>query len=167
MENEFQQNERQTLTQPASDVFYVIKVINNNTGVRGYVIDKPKGIMLVTGGVVSDLTQFKEPGDAQMFIRQRKIERSGIRAYVRSNQDLMKEAKENNMPGISALQQTSFFLENDKGEKLCFDAGKDAYHFDKVDVGYCLWKTEDALKLFIAEMKLPGELKIKPLEPKR
>ncbi len=129
------------------DTFYVIKLINNNTGVRGYVIDTPKGIMISTEGIVSDITQFKTYQDAQAFMREKKLERGGVKAYIRDNGDLMKEMSETK--GISPMKTDMFYLENMAMEKLFYDAKQEGYYFDKRDVGYCVWQTEEQLLEFV------------------
>ncbi len=150
------------------DAFYVIKLINNNTGVRGYVIDTPKGIMISTGGIVSDVTQFKTYQDAQLFIRGRKLERSGIKAYIRDNGDLMKDMGETG--GASPMQSDMFYLENMAGEKCFYDAKLEGYYFDKQDVGYCVWQTEEQLLEFVdsyaGKFEETGKLFVKKLEKK-
>ncbi len=147
------------------DTFYVIKLINNNTGVRGYVIDTPEGIMISTNGIVSDITQFKTYQDAQAFMRERKLERGGIKAYIRDNGDLMKEMGE--IKGISTMQTDMFYLENLAGEKCFYDAKEEAYYFDKQDVGYCVWRTEDEMYAFKEQMGLGDTFEIKKLESKK
>ncbi len=70
--------------------FYVIKLINRDNE-RGYLIDTPKGIIISKGGITADITQFPTFQDAQQFIRDRKVERRGVKAYIRDNYDLMKD----------------------------------------------------------------------------
>lgn len=84
--------------------FYVIKLINHN-GERGYLIDSPDGIKIVTGGVHTDITQFETEKAASCFIREKKIERRGVKAYIRSNTDMINDAQIVENHGISRFEQ--------------------------------------------------------------
>ena len=79
--------------------FYCIKLISKD-GKRGWLIDRPDGIQIYTGGVTSDITQFETEQDAYKFIRERKLERKGVKAYVRTNQELLDESTKEGVAGI-------------------------------------------------------------------
>ena len=141
------------------DKFYVIKIINRG-GQRGYLVDSPKGIM-IADGITGEITQFKTSEEAQKFIRDRKIERGGIKAYIRDNDDLMKEEAKS----LTTLSVDAFYIENEDGEKVFFDGKHQGYYFDKSDVGYCLWKTEEDAKTVIVHFKFTDS-SVKKLYPK-
>ncbi len=147
------------------DTFYVIKVINNNTGVRGYIIDTPKGITVSAGGINGNVTQFKTYQDAQAFIRERKLESGGVKAYIRDNSDIMKEVGE--LKGLSTLKTDAYYLEDKDGNKCFYDAKEEGYYFDKQDVGYCFWRTENEMQGFKEAMGLDDTFVIKKIESKK
>ena len=131
------------------DIFWVIKVINKD-GTRGYIMDTPKGLMIITNGIAADVTQFKTYQDAQQFIRDRKIERRGVKAYIRDSNDLIKDE----VVGISSQNTSIYHLENHKEEKCFYDSAKEVYFFKTMgDVGYPVWNDEKAIRLFVKEMK--------------
>lgn len=141
------------------DKFYVIKLIQPDRK-RGYVIDSPKGILISTSGLHPDVTQFPTYSDAYHFIRENKLERKGVKAYIRDNNDLIEEEKSSITPATSNM----FYLENDKGEKAFYDAKHEGYYFQNRDAGYCFWDDEEQLKLFLQDMQFPNNVKIKRLE---
>ena len=98
--------------------FFVIKVINNRTGERGYVIDTKDGIMIALNFHVNT-TQFESKKDAYKFIKEKKLERGGVTTLIMSNQDLMNDKSINNM---KPMNRDMFHIENKEGEKLFFDS---------------------------------------------
>ncbi len=127
------------------DKFYVIKLINRDGG-RGYVIDTPDGIM-ISGVFHITTTQFPTAKEAEDFIRTRKLERQGTKAYVRSNDDIVLINSVVDQ-GLSKLEE-AYCVENESGEKVFYDAKLGHYFFDKKDVGYCCWYTEEQAQNFI------------------
>lgn len=133
------------------DEFWVIKVINKD-GTRGYLMDTPNGLHVITdSGVLGDITQFATYQDAQKFIRERKVERKGVRAYIRDNNDLMKD-EFTSMVAILP-EKPVYYLENHKGEKLYYEAPKELYYFKNVDVGYPCWYNEKEVREFVKHYK--------------
>lgn len=133
--------------------FYVIKLINQN-GERGYLIDSPDGIKIVNGGVHTDITQFETEKDASSFIRERKIERGGVKAYVRSNADMIKDAQIVETQGISRFEQTLYCIENQDGWKLFYDSKIEGYYFKNVEAGFPVWKSEEEIMKFCSAADL-------------
>ncbi len=131
------------------DTFYCIKLIGSN-GNRGYVMDTPKGINLIVDGLIADITQFKTYQDAQQFIRDRKLERGGTKAYIRDNHDLIKEFNKD----LVKMDKDVFYIEDVLGYKLCFDSAKDAYFLDKRETGFCVWEAEEQCTQFINAYEL-------------
>lgn len=121
--------------------FFVIKLIKPN-GERGYLVESPNGILISVGAVTSDIKQFSTSNEAEQYIRKNKLERQGVRALIRTNQDIIKDA------GTKVLEHDVFYLENERGEKLFYDSGQQGYYFDNRDAGYCCWKTRDDLLKF-------------------
>ena len=117
--------------------FYCIKLINKHTGSRGYVIDSPKGIA-VSEKFISDCIRFPTYQEAQAFMRENKLERKGITAYIRDNQDVMKEGESAGLKMVKADQEL-YAIENEIGQKLFFDTKEDAYYFSDEEVGFCCW----------------------------
>lgn len=133
--------------------FYVIKCVNSE-GEVGWLVDHKEGIQLVVGGFHSDITQFKTYQKAQIFLLHNKIERNGTRAYIVSNEQLMKEMGTGNIPGVMIGTSEMCYIENERGEKLFFDPKQQAYHFEADDVGYCCWKTKEDAEKFIEAYEL-------------
>lgn len=135
--------------------FYCIKLIRND-GTRGWLINSPNGIEIAIGGVTTGITQFETEQDALKFIRDQKIERKGIKAFVRTNQELIQESIDSGIEGISAVpaDKPIYHLENHKGEKLFYDSKMDAYYFKEMgNVGSCAFDNEAQARLFVKECK--------------
>lgn len=131
------------------DRFYVIKVINKDN-TRGYVMDTPKGIIIIKNGIDAGVTMFQTYQDAQQFIRDRKIERKGVRAYIRDNDDLMKDEKVN----FVTADKPIYSIENHKGERLVYESARNVYFFKKCgEVGFCIWYEEDEVRKFVDHYK--------------
>ena len=142
--------------------FFVIKVINNRTGERGYVMDTPKGIMIAMEFHINT-TQFETEKEARQFIKEKKLERGGMTAHIRRNQDIMVEEKGSN---LKPLDKNLFYIENELGEKLFYDAKEEGYYFKRGDAGYPCWYSEEDTKKFIEAYKLDDAI-IKILENKK
>lgn len=134
------------------DVFYVIKVINKDSS-RGYIMETPKGIELTYEGELLGIRQFLTYQDAQQFIRDNKIERHGAKAYIRDNNDLMKD----NIKGVSSPKQDIWAIIDSDGKYLFFDTKKEEYYFDKREVGQCCWYSEKQCLDFIKAYELTGK----------
>lgn len=135
--------------------FYYIKLIRSD-GTRGWLIDRPTGIEVCVGGVTSDITQFETEQDAYKFIRERKLERGGVKAYVRTNQELLDESIKSGVAGVSAvpLDKPTYHLENQKGEKCFYDSAKEVYFFKQIgSFGFPVWYDEESIRRFAKEMK--------------
>jgi hypothetical protein len=135
--------------------FYCIKLIRSSDGVRGWLVDRPTGIEIAVGGVISDITQFETEQDALKFIRDKKIEKGGIKAYVRTNQELMDESIASGEKGISSMPKDKplYYLENHLGEKLFYDSKMEAYYFKKVDMSYPVWDNEEEIRASVKKAK--------------
>ena len=146
------------------DKFFIIKLITGDNR-RGYVIDGAEGIMISVDALVSDVKRFNTEKAARIFIKDRKLERQGTRAFIRSNKDLMTE----NESGVKPLVGDVYYFETESGEKICYDP-KTEYYLDKVDVGYCCWtdmaEMEKNREIFSEHFGLTEKLLIKTIEKK-
>ena len=134
---------------------YCIKLIYKD-GTRGWLIDRPTGIEICVGGVMSDITLFETEQDANKFIRERKLERSGVKAYVRTNQELLDEVSKDGSAGMSSvpLDKPIYHLENQKGEKCFYDSTKEVYFFKTMgEFGFPVWYDEESIRRFAKDMK--------------
>ena len=133
--------------------FYCIKLINVN-GVRGWLYDSKDGIQIITGGMHANITQFSTQKEAERFIRDRKLERQGTKAYVRTNQDIIDEAAIIETKGVFKIKEPLFSLQNQLGHKLFYDSKKEEYFF-KPDVvfGYPAWKNEADATQFVQALE--------------
>lgn len=144
------------------DKFFCIKLINKN-GEWGYVIDGPKGIMISKGGITSNIAQFPTYSDASQFIRDKKLENNRVKAYVRDNNDLIKDEAGS---GATPLKKEAYYLETDDGERACYDPKEESYYFKKSDIGYCLFESKIQCNRFIDELKFPFNINIRTISPK-
>lgn len=129
--------------------FYCIKLINSN-GERGWLWDSPDGIKIIQGGLTSDITQFQTEKEALNFIREKKLERKGVKAYVRTNQEIIEEVQKVENRGVSRMKNPMFHLENQDGKKCFYDSKQDAYFFKEMgDFGYPVWDDEERLRDFV------------------
>lgn len=141
--------------------FFCIKLINKN-GERGYILDSPEGIMIAKNGVVSNIKQFETYSHAQKWLRENKVENNRCKAYIRDNFDLMKDE---NGSGISVLEKEAYYLENEKGEKLCYDAEQEGYYFKKCEIMYCFFESEKELQEFCEQFEFDVKVIIKKHSP--
>lgn len=131
------------------NTFYCIKLINAD-GTRGWLIDSPDGIKISIGGIHPDITQFDTEKDALNFIRERKLERKGVRAYVRTNQEIIEEVQKVENAGVSAASKPVLHLENQDGKKCFYDSKREVYFFKSMgDVGFPAWNDEEELIKFV------------------
>ncbi len=134
------------------NIFYVIKLINTRNGNRGYVIDTKDGIELSVGNLDMNITQFETEKQAEKFIRERKLQRGGMTAHIRSNQELLEDEKGN--PNLRPADGDIFFIENADGEKLFYDSKDKGYFYKKGEAGYPCWYTMEQITSFIEAYKL-------------
>lgn len=142
--------------------FFCIKLINKN-GERGYILDSPEGIMISRNGVVSNIKQFETYSHAQQWLRENKVENNQIKAYIRDNFDLIRDEKGS---GGSVMEKDYYILENELGEKLCYDAKLDGYYFKKCEAMYCFFESEKQLKEFNEQFEFDVKVFIKKVSPK-
>lgn len=130
------------------NIFYCVKLINSN-GERGWLWDSPDGIKIIKG-LHSDITQFETEKDALNFIRERKLERKGIKAYVRTSQEIIDESEIVETKGISTTDKPLFHLENQKGWKCFYDSKIDGYFFKEMgEFGHPIWYDEESITKFV------------------
>ena len=73
-----------------------------------------------------------------------------MKAYVRTNQDIIAEAKIIENKGISIMNKPMFHLENQKGDKCFYDSKREVYFFKQIgDVGFPVWDNEEKLIEFV------------------
>lgn len=129
------------------DVFYVIRMISPS-GERGYLFDSKDGIKIITE-MRADVTQFQTFDEATAFIREHKLERRGVRAYAIDSNALLDDKLF--MQGTDG--QEVYFIENDAGQKVFFNAKEGVHFFRKADVGFCCWKDDDNLRNMVKELE--------------
>lgn len=130
------------------NTFYFIKLINSN-GERGWLWNSPEGIKIIKG-LHSDITQFESEKDALNFIREKKLERKGVKAYVRTNQDIMEEIQKIESKGASMVDKPLFHLENQNGKKCFYDSKIEGYFFKQMgDFGFPIWYDEESITKFV------------------
>lgn len=143
--------------------FYCILLINNSTGLRGYVLTDGDKILVSTGGAYDVRTrQFNTYQDAQQFIRDKKLERQGIKAYIRDDSDVMKEAT-NVRPSTTAM----YYIEDMIGRKLYWNTQNNIYEFRHVDIGYPVWPSRQECEEAVRKLNFDFEVIIKTHEPKK
>lgn len=142
---------------------YVIELINRK-GEGGYIIQRPDGISLATGGLTADVSQFKTYEKAEKFVRKMKslLRKKKMKVFIRSMEYLM----ENNVKGIHSPDKDVYYLENEQGHKLCYDPKQEGYYFDDVEAGYPCWETEEQMKEFVKQAGFKGKTFIKTISPK-
>ena len=141
------------------DEFFVIQVITPHGGTRGFLVDTPDGIKVSVGGITGDVTQFSTYEEATKYIRSRKIERHGIRAYAKSSTAIMQE-KTNGLITIPP-EKDMFFVENEIGEKLFYDSKTNGYYFKNGDVGFPCWENRSDIEASMKRQNFPFEIFIK------
>ncbi len=127
------------------DTFYVIKLIARG-GNRGYIGVFPDGIKICIGGYDSNVKQFSTFEEARAFIKVNRLEKKGVKAYIRSNQDLIDE-KESGIRPIRPEEGEMYYVENEHGAKIHFDPAKNEYFFGMQGVGFCCYREQDLIGL--------------------
>lgn len=149
--------------------FYCIKLINGDTGQRGYVIDDgpDKGIRISLDAFVSDCITFPSYQKAHKFIRERKLEKGKIKTYIRDNEDVIKESESGETSGLISVDVPVYYAENLAGEKMFYDKQKQEYYFKQGDVGYPVWPDKDELVKGLKDMNWPFDVQVKIKESKK
>ena len=142
------------------DSFFVIQVILKN-GQRGFLFDSPDGIKISVGAITGDATQFTTYEEATDFIRKRKIEKSGARAYAKSIEAIIQEKTEGLK--IVAPDMELFFVENELGEKLFYDSKTGRYFFKNGEVGFPCWNKRKELEASLNQFDFPFQVFIKTM----
>lgn len=124
--------------------FYVIQIIVKKQGysARGFVcIEKGViGISDTLDGRVEIFTSFQQ---AQTFIKERKLNKAGMTAYIKSSEELMVENK-SDMAIVPESANELFYIEQvGSGKKVCFVQGN--YVLRECTVGFCVWKQDENL----------------------
>lgn len=133
--------------------FYYLKVINSRNGKRGFVCERDGNILISNVLAMDILKKFDTYQEAQRYMRDNKIERSGVTAHIRDLEDLKKEGL------VSSTKEPVFTVTNDNGDKIFFDNLTENYHFDNKEFGFCIWKTEKDVEDFISACEFPCEVK--------
>lgn len=149
-----------------AEKFYYLKVINSRNGTRGYVGENDKGEVVISDKFFQGTKMFPTYQEAQKFMREKKIERGGVTAHIRDNEDLMKETQ---LPGgdtnIKPVSGDVYMVENLSGQKCFFDP-KTGYFFKDGEVGACAWFSEKEVVEFIKNRNFPFEVKPYKLQKK-
>lgn len=146
-----------------ADNFYYIKLINTRNGERGYVGENQKGEVIISDQFFQSTKMFPSYQDAQKYMREHKLERKGMTAHIRDNQDLIKEAQ---LPGsdiknIKPANGDAYVVVNSVGQR-CFYDPETGYFFKDGEVGACAWFSEEEVNEFIKKRSFPFE--VKPLK---
>lgn len=154
----------------SKEKFYYIKLINTRSGERGFVTENNKGEVLLSDQFNQVTKQFPTYQEAQKYIREHKLERKGMTAHIRDNDDLMREA---NMPnsGITNMKRVDqykdvYVLVNDKGQRCFFDSQK-GYYFKDGEVGSVCFFSMQEVDEFFTKVKFDFEVKPLKLENKK
>lgn len=154
------------------ELFYCIKIINQRTGVRGYIDESDGEIKVSVDGITVNIKQFKTYQDAQQFIRDNKIEGKGVTAYIRDSNDLIKDNTkgivkvENDVFSIvlsaifmneseraeleEKMKDPNFKLDKEPTIKYAhFDTAKQEYYFDDPMFGALAFPDEKSAKEFM------------------
>lgn len=140
--------------------FYCIKLINNNTGKRGYLLDSKDGIMISEDVFVAGCKQFKTYQEAQAFMRDNKLESNGVSAHIRDNGDIMKEMAGNGLKPRDKNKKLWSIVGIEGAVKDCnlfYDNKGEGYYFDTPQVGYCFWEDEKSADDAIEGLGLKGK----------
>ena len=132
------------------DKFYLIKVINRNKNIEGFIFDSAEGIKVVVGGITAQLTQFETAEAANEFIRKNKLNGGGMKAIVLSNKDVIKQQHK----GLVAADIILFYITNGNGERFFHDSKTNDYYFANKDVGFCCWNSKADCEQTIEHLKL-------------
>lgn len=150
--------------------FYYIKLINTRSGERGFVTENNKGEVLLSDEFNQVTKQFPTYQEAQKYIREHKLERKGMTAHIRDNDDLMREA---NMPnsGITNMKRVDehkevYVLVNEIGQRCFFDSQK-GYYFKDGEVGSVCFFSMQQVDEFFTKVKFDFEVKPLKLENKK
>lgn len=133
---------------PAStDKFWVIQVIPNR-GPRGYILDKPGALKMATA-ICGDTKRFYDFGEAEQFIKDSRLNNNGNRAYARDSDELM-NMKEAGLKTIDQIESETgaelVYIENEAGQRLCYNSQAEQYYFSHVKVGFCVWQNHAAIE---------------------
>lgn len=141
----------------SKDIFYVIEVTNKLDEV-GFIIARPEGIFVSTGGYAVDTTQFSTYEKAEKF--KRKIKGHFKKIIIRRNDYIME-----NWLQKAEQDRDLFVIENAEGHRMFFDTRKDGYYFENREAGCCCWFSEDEAKQFLEgiDFVFPIEVSIKKI----
>lgn len=143
--------------------FFCIKLIKKD-GTRGYVTEcePPAPFVISINGVASNVMKFNTFTDANTFIKRHKIQNNQVKAYIRDNEDLMKDEQGS---GISFLgEKEMWYVENAEGQKLFYTKKEDGYYFSSEKLGFCVWDNYVLLQMFIKEQRFDERVIIKKLK---
>lgn len=150
--------------------FYYIKLINTRNGERGFVTENNKGEVLISDQFTQTTKIFQTYQDAQKYMREHKLERGGVTAHIRDNDDLIKEAAMPNS-GVTNIKRADSYKEvyvlvNEVGQRCFFDS-KDGYYFKDGEVGAVAFFSMEQVNEFFTNVKFPHEVKPLKLENKK
>jgi len=154
----------------STEKFYYIKIINTRNGERGFICEKD-GQLLVSDQFTGITKTFPTYQDAQKYMREHKLERGGVTAHIRDNEDLIREASMPNsgMGNVKPVSghQDVYVLINDIGQRCFFDTSKSEYYFKDGEVGCIAFFSMEQVDEFFTKVKFPFEVKPLKLENKK
>lgn len=150
--------------------FYYIKLINTRSGERGFVQEDNKGEIIIADQFTQITKQFPTYQDAQKYIRENKLERKGMTAHIRDNDDLIREAGLPNS-GMNNIKRADSYKEvyvlvNEIGQRCFFDS-KEGYYFKDGEIGAVAFFSMEQVDEFFTKVKFPFEVKPLKLENKK
>ncbi len=150
--------------------FYYIKLINTRNGERGFVCENNKGEVMISDQFTQTTKTFVTYQDAQKYMREHKLERGGVTAHIRDNDDLIREAAMPNS-GITNMKRADSYKEvyvlvNEIGQRCFFDSQK-RYYFKDGEVGAVCFFSMEQVDEFLTKVKFPHEVKPLKLENKK
>jgi hypothetical protein len=141
------------------DNFYVIKLINKHNGSRGFVMQRGTQI-LISSELTGEVTMFQSVKEANIFIKENKLQRNGITTMVLSNQELIDSGV-----GTKAEKTDNIYTAmNLNGDYIFYNTVLSTYYFDKMDVGFCVWNDRIKLDEFIQNQMFGFEVVIKQIK---
>ena len=140
------------------DEFFAIKLFNKPTGKRGFVLVQDDKVM-VSDEFTGLCAQFATKKEAQVFIKEKKLQKNGIDLLIIPNTELMQEG------ACRPIEKTEniYAVMDLKGDFLFFNTITKQYYFDQRDTGYCAWFDRISIDEFINSYNLGREVVIKQI----
>lgn len=145
------------------DKFYYIEIHTPKGNNKAFISSDKTGkepFLVTVMGPSHNLMQFETHASAEKFMKDHKLERSGMKGFIKDQDDLKKEFGD-------LMNRVMFYIENEKKEKLFSQPklGKVGYFFKEGDEGYVVWYTREEAQSVVDYFKMKN-VEIKPVKPK-